>query len=118
MTFFQVCRIHQIFLAEKLSQIEQSLPDYVVQPSYSIDGNELKIQKGRQGVTIEKSVITEEIVTVLSNLENTTKKIALPTTTVTPDELDIDALYQEVHKNAVDAYYTKDPFTVHPSSMV
>ena len=103
-------------LAEKLSQIEQSLPDYVVQPSYSIDGNELKIQKGKQGVAIEKAVITEEIVTILSNLENTTKKITLPTTTVIPDELDMGALYQEVHKDAVDAYYTRDPFTVHPSS--
>lgn len=103
-------------LEEKLVQIEQSLPDYVVQPSYSVNGNELKIQKGKQGVAIEKAAITEEIVIVLTNLENATKKIALPTTTVTPNELNLDALYQEVRKDAVDAYYTKDPFTVHPSS--
>lgn len=103
-------------LEEKLVQIEQSLPDYVVQPSYSIEGNELKIQKGKQGVAIEKAAITEEIVIVLTNLENATKKIALPTITVTPNELNLDALYQEVRKDAVDAYYTKDPFTVHPSS--
>ncbi len=103
-------------LEEKLVQIEQSLPDYVVQPSYSVDGNELTIQKGKQGVAIEKAAITEEIVTVLTNLEHAAKKITIPTTTVTPNELDIDALYQEVHQEAVDAYYTKDPFTVHPSS--
>lgn len=103
-------------LEEKLAQIEQSLPDYVVQPSYSVDGNELKIQKGKQGVAIEKATISNDIVSVLTNLENATKKITIPTTTVTPDDVDIDALYQEVHKDAVDAYYTKDPFTVHPSS--
>jgi len=103
-------------LDEKLIQIEQALPDYVVQPSYSVDGKELKIQKGKEGVAIEKATITEEIIHVLNNLENTTKKIVIPTTSVTPDEVDMDALYQEVHKEAVDAYYTKDPFTVHPSS--
>ena len=103
-------------LEEKLTQIEQNLPDYVVQPSYTMEGNELKIQNGKAGVLIDRSTLTSQIVHVLNNLENATQKIEIPTISVASDPIDLDAIYQEVHKEAVDAYYTKDPFAVYPSS--
>ncbi len=103
-------------LEEKLTQIEQNLPDYVVQPSYTVEGNELKIQNGKAGVLIDRSTLTSQIVHVLNNLENATQKIEIPTISVASDPIDLDAIYQEVHKEAVDAYYTKDPFAVYPSS--
>ena len=103
-------------LEEKLTQIEQNLPDYVVQPSYTVEGNELKIQNGKAGILIDRSTLTSQIVHVLNNLENATQKIEIPTISVASDPIDLDAIYQEVHKEAVDAYYTKDPFAVYPSS--
>ena len=103
-------------LEEKLTQIEQNLPDYVVQPSYTVEGNELKIQNGKAGILIDRSTLTSQIVHVLNNLENPTQKIEIPTISVASDPIDLDAIYQEVHKEAVDAYYTKDPFAVYPSS--
>ncbi len=103
-------------LEEKLTQIEQNLPDYVVQPSYTVEGNELKIQNGKAGILIDRSTLTSQIVHVLNNLENVTQKIEIPTISVASDPIDLDAIYQEVHKEAVDAYYTKDPFAVYPSS--
>lgn len=103
-------------LEEKLTQIEQNLPDYVVQPSYTMEGNELKIQNGKAGILIDRSTLTSQIVHVLNNLENATQKIEIPTISVASDPIDLDAIYQEVHKEAVNAYYTKDPFAVYPSS--
>lgn len=103
-------------LEEKLTQIEQNLPDYVVQPSYTVEGNELKIQNGKAGILIDRSTLTSQIVHVLNNLENATQKIEIPTISVASDPIDLDAIYQEVHKEAVNAYYTKDPFAVYPSS--
>lgn len=103
-------------LEEKLTQIEQNLPDYVVQPSYTVEGNELKIQNGKAGILIDRSTLTSQIIHVLNNLENATQKIEIPTISVASDPIDLDAIYQEVHKEAVDAYYTKDPFAVYPSS--
>ena len=103
-------------LEEKLTQIEQNLPDYVVQPSYTVEGNELKIQNGKAGILIDRSTLTSQIVHVLNNLENATQKIEIPTISVASDPIDLDAIYQEVHKEAVDAYYTKEPFAVYPSS--
>lgn len=103
-------------LIEKLKQIEESLPDIVVQPSYVVEGTELKIQNGKSGILIDQSIMSDQIVHALNNLENGENQIEISTYLANPDPINLDTIYQEVHKDAVDAYYTKDPFAVYPSS--
>ena len=41
--------------------------------------------------------------------------LELITTTSSPTEINLDAIYNEVHKEPIDAYYTQNPYVIHPS---
>jgi len=103
-------------LEEKITQIEENLPDFVIQPSHFVEGTELKIQNGKSGVIVDHKALGDQIVYTLHNLENQTAQIEIPTIATEPEAINIDAIYQEVYKPAVDAYYTKEPMAVYPSS--
>lgn len=47
-------------------------------------------------------------------LEKQNEPIELEIINVEPEAIDIDKIYSEVHKEAKNAYYTKDPFQVYP----
>lgn len=57
-----------------------------------------------------KKIILEKINTEVNNEE----KVTIPVKIIKPNDIDIDNIYKEVHKEAQDAYITKDPFEIHP----
>lgn len=103
-------------LEEKVTQIEENLPDFVIQPSYFVENNELKIQNGKSGVVVDHKALSDQIIYTLHNLENETAQIEIPTIATEPNVINIDEIYKEVYKAAVDAHYTKEPMAVYPSS--
>ena len=73
----------------------------------------LIITRGKAGNGVDKDEIKQEIIDrFLENNPNTEIKINLVQTD--PQDIDIDKIYEEVHTEAKDAYYTKDPFQVFP----
>ncbi len=102
-------------LKTELEDISTKLPDKMIESSCYIDGNNLIITKGQAGknVNVEKSAkyIKEQI----NNLNVLNSSVELITSDATPKQIDLDAVYNEVHKEAVNAYYTQDPYVVHPS---
>lgn len=98
-----------------LQDISNKLPDKVIESSCYIDNNNLIITKGAEGsiVEIEKSAnyIKENIINL--NLNN--NSLELYTKKQSPTNVDLDAIYNEVHKEPTDAYYTQNPYSIFPS---
>lgn len=95
-------------------EIESNIPNNLVEPSYYIENNNLVISNGINGVTIDTEVLKLNIITYINNFFNTSEIVNIPVLDKVAKEIDIDTIYSEIYKEAKDAYYTKDPFTVYP----
>lgn len=98
-----------------VAEINTNLPDAVINPSYYIDGNSLIILNGKNGVIVDSNALIQEILFLLTN-SNDNIVIDIPVIETLAKNIDIDAIYAEVHKDPVDAYYQTNPYVVYPSS--
>lgn len=96
-----------------MNEIAVKIPGAVEEPNYCIEDGKLTITKGKAGNSINKESFNKEVIKRLE-LENQNEPIELEIVNVEPEAIDIDKIYNEVHKEAKDAYYTKDPFQVYP----
>lgn len=95
--------------------IEDQLPDKVVNPDYYIDGSNLIITSGKDGVLIDLYKFKKDILSSLTT-NSETLVINIPVTDEKTKNVDIEAIYKEIYKDPVDAYFTTDPYVVYPSS--
>ena len=103
-----------------VDDIESKIPGLVTQANYYIEGEELIITPGTDGVLVNKEKLKEEIInTILSAdavdlLENNTKlEIQIPIEEAKANEIDIDKIYSEIYTEPKDAYYEKEPFKIY-----
>ena len=101
-------------LSTTLSDLSSQLPDAVVQSSYYIDGNNLIITAGKEGNVVDVEQTIQNIKNAISSFSFDTP-VEIAVKTQQPDEIDVDKIHNEIYKEAKDAYYTTDPFTVYPS---
>lgn len=99
-----------------LSDLSKDLPNAVVESGYYIENSNLILTKGSSGYIVNVSQTNLNIQDSLSTLDFLSNPVELSLTPQDPKELDLDAIYNEVHKDAVDAYYTTKPYAVYPSS--
>ena len=99
-----------------IAGINTDLPDKIVEPNYYIEGTTLIIDSGKNGVTIDSNAMTNELLFALSNISEKETSINLPVTNATSSPIDMDSIYNSVHKVPSNAYYTTNPYVVHPSS--
>lgn len=97
-------------LTSEIDRINNELPDKVVNSSYKIEDDTLIVYNSSSGYKIQTDLLSNYIEN--SILDNTTN-ITLPVEEFEADSVDIEAIYNEVHKEAVDAYYTTDPYEIH-----
>ncbi len=97
-----------------LNEIITQIPDAVIQCSFQVNEEEEKlvITKGKPGKSIDKDAVKQAITDRIYNIIN--EDINLPIIDAEPDEIDIDKIYEEVHKEPKNAYYTTEPFEVFP----
>ena len=88
-----------------LNNISKELPDAVIESGYYIEGNNLIITKGADGVVIDVDSTAEKIEEKLSNLNYVNEIIELATTPKSPDEININKIYNDIHKDAKDASF-------------
>lgn len=100
-------------LDEILNEVCENLPNAVEQSSYIIEGDTLKIFKGKKGYVVKKEELKAAILDNIINLNKNTT-INIPLEEKEPDNLDIEKIHSEIYKEAKNAYYTKEPFTVYP----
>ena len=102
-------------LKASLNDISSKLPDTIIQSSYYIEDNNLILTKGRTGFVVNVDEMANDLITRIQNLEVNNNQIELITEEQSPNPLDIDAIHNEIYKQATDAYFTQDPYAVYPS---
>ncbi|MFR3183381.1 MAG: VanW family protein, partial [Clostridia bacterium] len=99
---------------QTINDMGQNLPGIMLESSYTVEGNKLIITKGKDGIVIDTDTLLNKVKNTLNNINKTEEYIEIPTTNKSPAPIDIDKIHSEVYKEAKDAYYTKNPFTVYP----
>lgn len=99
-----------------IAEINSNIPNRVVNSSYYVEDNSLIITNGKNGVIVNSSSLLNEILFALSNSALEDVKITIPVLDAEADPIDLDEIYNSIHKEAVDAYYTTNPYVVYPSS--
>lgn len=102
-------------LKKDLEDISSKLPDKIIESSCYIDGNKLIITKGKAGKTVKVDDSAKYIKQAINDLKIKNNSLELLTEDSTPKEIDLDAVYNEIHKEPVNAYYSQNPYVVHPS---
>lgn len=100
-------------LDKKLEDIKLKVPEPVVEPDYCIEDDKLIITKGTAGNSINKEEVKQKIIDeILSNNTDIQLNIELIKSEAQP--INIDEIYNKVHTEPKDAYYTKNPFQIYP----
>ena len=99
-----------------IESINAQLPDRVVNPGYSIDGTNLVITSGKDGILISSSDLKDEILSFLNDISSKNETINIPVNNVGAEPINLDAIYKDIFKLPVDASYTTNPYVVYPSS--
>ena len=103
---------------DMISQISQNINNNIenamIQPSYYIEDGKLIITRGKEGLIVDEKQLLEEIYIVIDAETEDEQKIEIPVIDATPEEINIEKIHEEVYKEVKNAYYTKEPFTIHP----
>lgn len=96
-------------LIEKINEINNELPDRVVASSYEIKDNELIIANSTNGYRIQNEKFKEQIQSALINKNET---FEIPVEEYEADKVNIDAIYEQIHKEPKDATFKNNPYEI------
>lgn len=99
-------------LNQYIEKIAEQLPDKVQEYSYRVENDKLMINRGQNGVELNREELKNKI---LSNLENRKydEEIEIPTYETLPKDIDLHKIHDEIYTEPQDAYYTESPITIH-----
>lgn len=99
---------------EMAKNILAEMPGAVKEYSYEVEDDKLIITKGTAGKTINEKELKETIIKNLRKQFNNEKESEnIPVIDANPENIDISKIYNEIHKEAKDAYIVEDPFELH-----
>lgn len=98
---------------ELIYNISGNLPNKVVQSSYYIDDSNLIITSGTRGNAVDENAFKNNLNSLLYNIAVTDNYLIIPIKSTEPNKIDIDNIYNEVFKEAKNAYYEENPFKVY-----
>ena len=96
---------------KKIEEINGKLPDSLQKSNYYIEEDNLIIKKGKKGLQINSEELKKQLNEVIKKEEN--RKIIIPVNEITPEEIDIEKIYNEIKKDAQNAYISQEPLEVH-----
>lgn len=106
--------INEEITKQTIEDISAKIPNAVIEPDYYIENDKLIITKGKEGLKVDTEKLIEKLKENLDNINTNQEYIEIPVTNKKPEEIDIEKIHNEIYKEVQDAYYTKDPFTIHP----
>ena len=98
-------------LDKKIEEINGKLPDALQKSNYYIEEDNLIIKKGKKGIQINSEELKKQLTEVIKKEEN--RKIIIPVNEITPEEINIEKIYNEIKKDAQNAYISQEPLEVH-----
>ena len=99
---------------QTIEDIGVNLPGVIIESSYAVEENELVITKGKPGIIINTEELLKKVKQKLKEINNKEEDIEIPVIEKEPEPINIDKIHEEIHTEAQDAYYTKNPFTIYP----
>ena len=102
-------------LTKTLEAISPNLPDTIIESGYYVEDNTLVVTKGRTGNIVNVDEMKEYVKDQISELNFKDKRLDIITIEKVPQPLDLDKIYNEIHKEPKDAYFTQDPMAFYPS---
>lgn len=97
-------------LQKMINEISLEIPEMAINSSYIIDGDNLIIKNGTEGLKIQESTFTKDLIKAFSS---DTKEFEIKTEQCNRKEIDIEKIYKEVYKKPINAYYTTNPHEIH-----
>ena len=94
------------------------IPGRVVQPSFSIDGDKLYVDRGSDGILINTSGLKNKIILALYkySIGENVNTIEIPVDQVKAEDIDMDKIYSEIYCEPKDAYYETEPYAIYPDT--
>ena len=105
--------IDDVSINNVINDVQSKLPDVTLQSSYYIDGSNLLIKKGTDGVEINRDELKSAIIKNINDFNSVDCEIEIPVIEKKADDIDIKKISDEIKKDPKDAYITKDPLEVH-----
>ena len=96
---------------KRIDEISNKLPGTIVKSSYYIENEELIIKKGKDGLTIEKEKVKNNIKEAIKSTENKTIKIPVKNEKI--EKINIEKIHNEIYKEPQNAYITQNPTKVY-----
>ena len=106
--------VNEETLKQKITEIGLEIPGAVKEPSYVVEEDKLIITKGKEGLKVNEEELIENVKSSLLNANINQEVIEIPVYSKIPEEIDIEKIHEEVYQEVKDAYYTKEPFEIHP----
>ena len=101
-------------LLDMIKNIDPELPGAIKNVSYEIDKNKLIITKGEAGISINQEEMEKLIIENINNqLKDIKNVVNIPVIFEEPENIDIEKIYEEIHKEPKDAYIEENPFKLH-----
>lgn len=97
-------------LNETINTINTEIPDGVVDSSYKIENNNLIISNSCNGYRIQNNLLENNIKTAILN--NNINALEIPVEQFEAESINIEAIYNQIHKDAVDASYSTNPYQI------
>lgn len=104
-------------IAQSISNsLDEEWTDKYLENSYFVDGDKLEIIKGKTGVIINKEELERQIKNLVKEKIEGKKinELNIPTITKTPEDIDLEKIKEEVHKEPKNATYDKATSTLSP----
>lgn len=99
---------------EMVKNIQAEIPEAVKEYSYEVKDDKLIITNGKAGKAIEAEELKEKIIeNIKEQFNGNEENVDIPTKDAEPSEIDIEEIYNEIYKEAKDAYIVEEPFELH-----
>ena len=106
-------------LNDFINNINSELPGVVVEPSYYIEDKSLIINKGKDGIEVNKEELKKSIIENINSrkLEEVTKDgyiqtLSIPVKEAKAKDIDVEKIHEEIYKEPKDAYFETDPYQI------
>ena len=103
---------NETLLNNVIQDIKNRIPNAVCESTYCIEDDELIITRGKKGNTVNENELKDKIIQKI-HLDSV-EEIKITTYEAEPEDINIEKIYEEVHTEVQDAYYTTNPFKVYP----